>query len=94
MKKLVLLVALSLSGLLYGQAWENSGSNNSVYVGQDENNYPIYKNVRPFESLGAKLAVSAFGAFVTGVTIKIVRDRRKEDEEREKEPLVQKNVEI
>ena len=94
MKKLVLLFALSLTGLSYGQAWENSGADNTVYVGQDENNYPIYKTIRPFESLGAKLAVSAFGAFVTGVTIKIVRDRRKEDERREKEPLIQENVEI
>jgi hypothetical protein len=94
MKKLVLLVALSLSGLSYGQAWENAGSNNQVYLGQDENNYPIYKNINHFESLGAKLAVSAFGAFVTGVTIKIIRDRRKEDEQREKEPLIQENVEI
>jgi hypothetical protein len=94
MKKLVLLFALSLTGLSYGQAWENSGADNTVYVGQDENNYPIYKTIRPFESLGAKLAVSAFGAFVTGVTIKIVRDRRKEDKEREEQPLIQKNVEI
>ena len=94
MKKLVLLFALSLTGLSYGQAWENSGADNTVYVGQDENNYPIYKTIRPFESLGAKLAVSAFGAFVTGVTIKIERDRRKEDKEKEEQPLIQKNVEI
>ena len=59
------------------------------YIGQDENNYPIYRTTRPFESLGAKLAVSAFGAFVTGVTIKIVRDRRKEDKEKEEQPLMQ-----
>jgi hypothetical protein len=94
MKKLVLLVGLVVSMNAFGQAWEDAGANNSVYIRQDENNYPIYKNVNPFESLGAKLAVSAFGAFVTGVTIKIVRDRRKEDERREKEPLIQENVEI
>ncbi len=94
MKKLVLLFALSLAGLSYGQAWEDAGMNNVEYLGQDENNYPIYKTTHPFESLGAKLAFSAFGAFVTGVTIKMVRDRRKEDKEREEQPLIQKNVEI
>jgi hypothetical protein len=98
MKKLVLLVALSLSGLSYGQAWENSGSNNSVYVGQDENNYPIYKNVRPFESLGSKIAmttlVSGISAFFTYMIIDRRKERKAQELEQEQHPLIQENVEI
>jgi len=98
MKKLVLLVALSLSGLSYGQAWENSGSNNSVYVGQDENNYPIYKNVRPFESLDSKIAittlVSGIGAFITYIIVDRRKERKAQELEQEQHPLIQENVEI
>lgn len=98
MKKLVLLVALSLSGLSYGQAWENSGSNNSVYVGQDENNYPIYKNVRPFESLGSKIAmttlVSGISAFITYIIVDRRKERKAQELEQEQHPLIQENVEI
>ena len=94
MKKLVLLILLFVSGVSYSQAWENSSSNNTVYLGQDENNYPIYKTVNPFVSLGSKIAASVFGVFASGLTTKIIHDRRKERKRKEQEPLLQKNVEI
>lgn len=98
MKKLVLLVALSLSGLSYGQAWEDAGADNIVYVGQDENNQPIYRNVRPFESLGAKIgisvAVSGIGAFITHIIVDRRKERKEQEREQEQHPLIRENVEI
>ena len=99
MKKLVLFIGLVISSVSYGQAWEDAGSNNSTFMGYDEEGYAIYKNVKPFESLGSKIAVSFFGVFGTALTIKIVRDRRKEDElkeaeEKAKNRYIQENVEI
>ena len=102
MKKLVLFIALVVSGISYGQAGvpsENKGSNNQVFMGYDEQGYPIYKNVNHFESIGSKIAVSLFTIFGTALTIKIVRDRKREDEQKEEEEkaknrYMQKNVEI
>lgn len=102
MKKLALFIGLAVASVSYGQAgvpWENSGSNNQVYLGQDENNFPIYKNINHFESLGSKIAISLFGAFASAVTIKIVRDRKeenelKEAEEKAKNRFKQENVEM
>ena len=93
MKKLVLLIALVVSGISYGQAGvpsENMGSNNQVYMGQDENGYPIYKNIKPFESIGSKIAVSVFGVFVSGVTTLIIHDKREDKREEEKKKEVKK----
>ena len=98
MKKLVLLILLFVSGVSYSQAWENSSSNNTVYLGQDENNYPIYKNVRPFESLGSKIAmttlVSGISAFFTYMIIDRRKERKAQELEQEQHPLIQENVEI
>lgn len=102
MKKLALFIGLAIASLSYGQAGvpsENMGSNNQVYMGQDENGYPIYKNIRPFESIGSKIAMSVFGIFGTAITIKIVRDRKadikqEEEEEKAKNRYQQKNVDI
>ena len=85
MKKLVLFIVLFVSGISYGQSSENSGANNQVYMGQDENGYPIYKNINHFESLGSKIAVSVFGVFVSGVTTLMIHDKREAKKEEEKE---------
>lgn len=102
MKKLLLFIGLAVASASYGQAGipsEDAGANNIVYMGQDENGYPIYKNVRPFESIGSKIAISLFSVFGTALTIKIVRDRKeenelKEAEEKAKNRFMQKDVEI
>ena len=102
MKKLFLFIGLAVASLSYGQAGvptENMGSNNQVYMGQDENGYPIYKNIRPFESIGSKIAISVFGIFGTAITVKIVRDRKEakkqeEAEEKAKNRFLQENVEM
>lgn len=90
MKKLVLLIALVVSGISYGQASEDAGMNNIEYLGQDENNYPIYKNTNHFESLGSKIAVSVFGVFVSGVTTLIIHDKREDKREEENKKEVKK----
>ena len=102
MKKLFLFIGLAVASISYGQAGvpsENMGSNNQVFMGYDEQGYPIYKNIRPFESIGSKIAMSVFGIFGTAITIKIVRDRKEENKQREEEEkaknrFMQEDVEI
>lgn len=102
MKKLALFIGLAVASLSYGQAGvpsEDMGMNNIIYMGQDENGYPIYKNTNLFESIGSKIAVSLFGVFGTALTIKIVRDRKeenklKEAEEKANNRYKQENVEM
>jgi hypothetical protein len=86
MKKLILLVGLVVS--------VNAFSQSSVYLGQDENNYPIYKNVKPFSNLSARIGISVVTSGISAFIIHVFVDRKKEKEQAEKEPLLQENVEI
>lgn len=88
MKKLVLLLGVVVSLNAFGQT-----SGNTVYMGQDENNYPIYKNIRPFSSSSAKAGITIALSGVSAFIIYIFTDRKKEDIKVE-ETFEQENVEI
>jgi len=76
MKKIIIGFVLC-SSFSFGQS-----SPNTIYLGQDENNYPIYKNIRPFSSLGSKFALGITVGGITAIITKIIVDRKREDEQR------------
>lgn len=86
MKKLILLVGLAVS--------MNAFSQNTVYLGQDENNYPIYKDVKPYSNTSARIGISIVTSGISAFIIHVFVDRKKEKEKAEKEPFKQENVEI
>jgi hypothetical protein len=88
MKKLVLLLGIAVSLNAFGQS-----SGNIVYMGQDENNAPIYKNVKPFSSFSAKAGITIAVSGITAFIIYVFTDKKKEEVEVE-ETFEQENVEI
>lgn len=88
MKKLVLLLGIAVSLNAFGQS-----SGNTVYLGQDENNAPIYKDVKPFSNLSARIGISVAVSGITAFIIYVFTDKKKEEVEVE-ETFEQENVEI
>jgi hypothetical protein len=86
MKKLVIIL---FPVLTFAQSHPTT-----LYLGQDENNYPIYQNIRPFYSPSAKIAVGIFSGMVTGISTYMIVKRQKEKRYRRRYPLLQKNVTI
>ena len=66
----------------------------TVYLGQDENNYAIYENIRPFYTTSSKIALGIFGSLVTGISTYMIVERRKEKKRKQQQPYLQENVEI
>jgi len=91
MKKLVLLLGLVVSMNAFGQM---SADGTVEYIGQDENNYPIYKTHKPYANTSARIGISVVTTGISAIIVHIFVDRKKEKEQAEKEPLIQKNVEI
>jgi hypothetical protein len=84
MKKLIIIL---FPNALYGQS-----DPTTIYLGQDENNYAIYENIRPFYTTSAKVAVGIFSGMVIGISTYIIVKRQKENRYRRRWPLLQKNV--
>ena len=91
MKKLVIIFGISAN--LFAQQSSETPNPTQVFAGYDENGYAIYKNIKPFYTLGSKIALGICGGGITAIVTKIICDRRREDAERP-ETFEQENIEI
>ena len=84
MKKLVLLLGVVASLNAFGQS-----TGNVTYLGQDENGFPIYKNLHPFESLSSKIGLAIASSGVTAFIVYVFTDRKKEKETPKVEEVIE-----
>ena len=89
MKSILITLLLLISSIGFSQS-----DPTTVYLGQDENNYPIYENIRPFYSTSAKIALSIFSSAFTSITTYLIVENRKAKKKKRSQPYLQENVTI